>query len=206
MRGFNVFAGYYKLPDVTAECLTDDGWFMTGDVGEWQDDGSLRIIDRKKNLFKLAQGEYIRPEHIENVYKQSKYVGAIYVHGDSLHSHLVAIVVPNPDAYPGRAKSELAKDPKVEKDVLRGMQEVGKAEGLKGFEQVKRVLLIDEEFSVENGMMTPTMKVKRHAVAKRYERELRELYEKGEDKVKQVAERNTGEAVRRSSVPVGLAS
>ena len=189
VRGFNVFSGYYKLPDVTAECLTDDGWFMTGDVGEWQDDGSLRIIDRKKNLFKLAQGEYIRPEHIEGVYKQSKFIGSIYVHGDSLHSYLIAIIVPNPDAYGGRAKSELIKDKRVERDILRSMDEVGRAEGLKGFEVVKRVLLVDEEFTVENGLLTPTMKVKRHAVGKRYEREIKELYDKGEEKVKQTAER-----------------
>ena len=182
VRGFNVFAGYYKLPDVTAECLTEDGWFMTGDVGEWQDDGSLRIVDRKKNLFKLAQGEYIRPEHIEGVYKQSKHVAAIYVHGDSLHAHLVAIVVPNADAYGGRSRAELIKDPKVMRDVLASMQAVGKAEKLNGFESVRRVLLVDEEFSVENGLLTPTLKVKRHAVAKRYEREIKELYEKGEDK------------------------
>jgi len=189
VRGFNVFAGYYKLPDITAECLTDDGWFMTGDVGEWQDDGSLRIIDRKKNLFKLAQGEYIRPEHIEGVYKQSKYVSSIYVHGDSLHSYLVAIVVPNPDAYQGRPKADLIKDKRVERDILKSMDEVGRAEGLKGFEVVKRVLLVDEEFSVENGLLTPTMKVKRHAVAKRYESEIRELYERSEEKVKGAGER-----------------
>ena len=189
VRGFNVFKGYYKLPDVTAECLTDDGWFMTGDVGEWQDDGSLRIIDRKKNLFKLAQGEYIRPEHIEGVYKQSKYISSIYVHGDSLHSYLIAIIVPNPDAYGGRPKSELIKDKRVERDILKSMDEVGRAEGLKGFEVVKRVLLVDEEFTVENGLLTPTMKAKRHAVAKRYEREIRELYEKGEEKVKQTVDK-----------------
>jgi len=75
-------------------------------------------------------------------------------------------------------------DKRVERDVLKSMEEVGKAEGLKGFETVKRVLLVDEEFSVENGLLTPTMKVKRHAVGKRYEREIRELYEKGEEKGK----------------------
>lgn len=83
VKGPNVFRGYYKQPDETAECM-EDGWFKTGDVGMWLPDGTLKIIDRKKNIFKLAQGEYIRAEYIEGVYKNCKYVANSFVHGDSL--------------------------------------------------------------------------------------------------------------------------
>ena len=213
VRGFNVFSGYYQLPEVTAEVLTADGWFMTGDVGTWLPDGSLKIIDRKKNLFKLSQGEYIRPEHIEGVYKQSKsaqrpphtqhsltvcspdpcvlttvcrlcccrYVGSIYVHGDSEQNYLVAVVVPNWETVGvGASKAAIIKDPKILRQIQQSMEEVAKHEGLKGFEQVRRVLLVDEEWTVENGLMTPTQKLKRNAVAKRFEAEIKALYSKVE--------------------------
>ena len=188
VRGFNVFAGYYQLPDVTAEVLTPDGWFMTGDVGTWQADGSLRIIDRKKNLFKLSQGEYIRPEHIEGVYKQSKHVGSVYVHGESEQNFLVALVVPNWDtvAQPGANRKAVVKDPRVLRLVRQSMEEVAKQEGLKGFEQVKRVLLVEEEWTVDNGLLTPTQKLKRNVMAKRFEKEIKQLYSAPEDKAEQI--------------------
>jgi len=93
IRGPCVFKGYYKNPAITSEVLTNDGWFATGDVGKWRDDGNLQIIDRKKNIFKLAQGEYIRPEYIENVYKQSPYITNAFVYGDSNTTFLVGVFV-----------------------------------------------------------------------------------------------------------------
>ena len=85
-------SGYHKEPQKTSECLDSKGWLSTGDVGSIDSRGIIRIIDRKKHIFKLSQGEYIAPEKIENIMHQSQYVEQVFVYGDSLESSLVVIV------------------------------------------------------------------------------------------------------------------
>merc|ERR550534_3679937 len=94
-RGPNMTAGYWKMPEKTAETIDSEGWLHSGDIGLWLPDGTLKIIDRKKNIFKLSQGEYVAPEKIENVYVQSKYVAQAFIYGNSLERHLVGILVPD---------------------------------------------------------------------------------------------------------------
>ncbi|PRD34465.1 UNVERIFIED_CONTAM: Long-chain-fatty-acid--CoA ligase 1 [Trichonephila clavipes] len=84
IKGLNVFQGYLKDPVKTAETIDEEGWLHTGDIGMWMENGALRIVDRKKHIFKLAQGEYIAPEKIENIYLTSQYVAQIFVYGESL--------------------------------------------------------------------------------------------------------------------------
>ena len=95
MKGPSMFNGYFKRPDKTAECHDEEGWFHTGDVALVYPNGSIRIIDRSKNIFKLSQGEYIAPEKIENIFVLSHFVGQSFVYGDSLKNNVVAVVVPD---------------------------------------------------------------------------------------------------------------
>lgn len=146
--GTNIFMGYYKDEEKTKEALTEDGWYRTGDIGSWDKNGTLKIVDRVKNIFKLQQGEYIAPEKIENIYVRSKYVAQAFVYGNSMKSTLVGVVVPEETVVAEWAKqrqvdasmSSLAKNEELKATILKDIQEQGKLGGLKGFEQVMRMI------------------------------------------------------------------
>uniref|UniRef100_A0A672PAB8 Arachidonate--CoA ligase n=1 Tax=Sinocyclocheilus grahami TaxID=75366 RepID=A0A672PAB8_SINGR len=184
VRGPNVFKGYLKDPEKTKEALGEDGWVHTGDIGRWLPNGTLKIVDRKKHIFKLAQGEYIAPEKIENIYIRSEAVVQAFVHGDSLQACLVAIIVPDPDFLPGWAKKrgiegsyeELCKNKEVKKAILEDIVKLGKESGLKSFEQVKDIALHTEMFSIQNGLLTPTLKTKRADLRNCFRNLIDELY------------------------------
>ncbi|XP_036620212.1 long-chain-fatty-acid--CoA ligase 1 isoform X1 [Trichosurus vulpecula] len=184
VKGPNVFKGYLKDPAKTAEALDKDGWLHTGDIGKWLPNGTLKIIDRKKHIFKLAQGEYIAPEKIENIYQRSEPVAQVFVHGESLQAFLIAIVVPDVETLTSWAKkkgfitshADLCKNKDVKKMILEDMVRLGKEAGLKTFEQVKGIALHLELFSVENGLLTPTLKAKRPELRKYFRSQIDELY------------------------------
>lgn len=184
-RGHNCFQGYYKLPDKTAETLDEDKWVHSGDIGLWDDKGRLKIIDRKKNIFKLAQGEYIAPEKIENVYVNHELVAQAFVYGDSLQATLVSVIIPDEEqlkkwaessGLSGKSFAELCKEEKVKKHILTSLQKHGKEHDLKGFENIKNVYLETELFSVDNDMLTPTFKIKRHQVKKKFQQQIDDMY------------------------------
>ncbi|XP_059947895.1 long-chain-fatty-acid--CoA ligase 6 isoform X2 [Mesoplodon densirostris] len=184
VRGPNVFKGYLKDPERTKEALDDDGWLHTGDIGKWLPAGTLKIIDRKKHIFKLAQGEYIAPEMIENIYIRSEPVAQVYVHGDSLKASLVGIVVPDPEVMPSWAQkrgiegtyAELCTNKELKKAVLEDMVRLGKESGLHSFEQVKAIHIHSDMFSVQNGLLTPTLKAKRPELREYFKKQIEELY------------------------------
>ncbi|ETV94995.1 protein disulfide-isomerase domain [Aphanomyces invadans] len=181
-RGPTVFLGYFKAPDKTAEAIDADGWLHSGDIG---------IVDRKKNIFKLSQGEYVAPEKIENILVTSPYVAQPFVYGDSLHAVLVAIIVPEAQQLKQLAESlhvtgtlaELCSNPKVVEAVHQDIAAVSKKGALSGFETVRAIYLHPEHFTVENDLLTPTFKLKRNDAKKRFSHHIDAMYEKAGDLV-----------------------
>jgi long-chain acyl-CoA synthetase len=201
VRGDGVFVGYYKNEEAT-EGAFEDGWFKTGDVGRWNPNGTLSIIDRKKNIFKLAQGEYVASEKVENVYAQSAVVGQLWIYGNSYKSQLVAVLVPNAEWVLRYATSQgwssgenavgseefiaefqaLFENHGAQlRDVIR--ENLSQVEGsLKGFEKIKNFHIETEidtnlqGFNVENECMTPTFKLRRPFLKKRYLDILKDMY------------------------------
>ncbi|XP_021817428.1 long chain acyl-CoA synthetase 7, peroxisomal isoform X4 [Prunus avium] len=192
VRGPIVFQGYYKDEIQTKEVIDDDGWLHTGDIGLWLPGGQLKIIDRKKNIFKLAQGEYIAPEKVENVYAKCEFVAQSFVYGDSFNSCLVAIVVVDPDVLRAWAASagikyedltQLCNDPRARTAVLASMDALGKEAQLRGFEFAKAVTLVLEPFTLENGLLTPTFKIKRPQAKEHFAKAISTMYSELSDAV-----------------------
>ena len=249
ISGPTVFSGYYRDAEKTKEVLEEGGLFHTGDIGELTPQGMLKIVDRKKNIFKLSQGElrgvdsffvlnvlffcfslffhfllfslsffafffpslilsfpppnnkknpkkttgeYIAVEKIEAVYKKCPLVEQVWAYGNSFESALVAVVVPaeaalrsslaaagvTSDADASTPLAELCARPEVNKHVLAALTATGKDAKLKGFEAVKALHLDDRHFSVEDDTLTPTFKLKRPQLLKRYQAKVDELYAK----------------------------
>ncbi|KAL9961434.1 hypothetical protein ACROYT_G030372 [Oculina patagonica] len=192
LKGTNVFLGYLKAPEKTAETIDKDGWLHTGDIGEWLPNGTLKIVDRVKHIFKLAQGEYVAPEKIENIYLRSRFVAQAFVYGDSLRSFVVGIVIPDQEVLEPWARSkkipgdfaELCDNEEVRKAIFDDMKGKGNEGKLNSFEQVKAIRLHKELFSVENGFLTPTFKTKRALVEKAFKETFQDLYEEVDQKMK----------------------
>ncbi|XP_003704886.1 acyl-CoA synthetase long-chain isoform X1 [Megachile rotundata] len=186
--GANVSAGYYKLPDKTKEdFFQEDGkqWFRTGDIGEFHSDGSIKIIDRKKDLVKLQLGEYVSLGKVEAELKTCPVVENICVYGDSHKTHTVALVVPNTYyleeiasnlGYKGKTIEELCCNPEVEKMVLQELIEQAKKCKLERFEIPGAVKLCAEQWSPDMGLVTAAFKLKRKAVQERYQHEINRMY------------------------------
>ena len=183
IRGGNVMRGYYRQPEATAAVMQDDGWFATGDVGHVDEAGHLFITDRKKDLFKLSNGKYIAPQQIESLLKQSEFVSQVVVVGSS-RKYPAALIVPDWESLKGalRAAGEdlpttheaLSRLPAAIKIVQKDVTMI--TAHLADYERVRRIVLLVDEFSIEKGEMTPTLKVKRPVVDREYGELIDELY------------------------------
>ncbi|KAL2524954.1 Long chain acyl-CoA synthetase 4 [Abeliophyllum distichum] len=183
IRGDILFSGYFKREDLTNEVLVD-GWFHTGDIGQWQANGSLKIIDRKKNIFKLSQGEYVAVENLENIYGLVTDIDSIWIYGNSFESFLIAVINPNKQAVEQWAEQNgisgdfnaLCQNPKVKEYILGELSKIGKEKKLKGFEFIKAVHLDPEPFDMERDLLTPTFKKKRPQLLKYYQDVINSIY------------------------------
>jgi long-chain acyl-CoA synthetase len=181
-RGPHVMKGYYKADDLTAEVVDADGWFHTGDIGEFTPEGYLRITDRKKALFKLSTGKYVIPQPIENALMEHALIEQAVVVGNN-EKYATALLFPSADNLSHWAKGQgiaadgidaLIQDPKVTAEFERLVAEANR--GCDHWSQVKRFRLVPEPMTVDNGLLTPKMSVKRSDVSKRYATDIALIY------------------------------
>ncbi|MEM7532481.1 MAG: long-chain fatty acid--CoA ligase [Chloroflexota bacterium] len=186
LKGTGVFSGYYNNPEANAEAFTEDGWFKSGDIGHVDDDGYLFITDRKKYLIITAAGKNIPPAPIEQKLMQHPMIGQVVVHGDA-RNYLTALFTIDPEGaqvwaeQQGKAEAGTPVDMAsfiADSDVQNELQSFvdGVNDGLASFETVKYFRVLPEEFSVENGLLTPSMKVKRKTVETEFVGLLDEMY------------------------------
>ncbi|HEX8806592.1 MAG TPA: long-chain fatty acid--CoA ligase, partial [Candidatus Aquilonibacter sp.] len=177
-RGRNIMRGYYRDPEATAQALID-GWFHTGDIGELDADGFLRITDRKKEVFQTATGKYVSPARVEASIKRSVFVAQAMVVGDG-RSYPIALIAPNWDLVrvelnlPSITTEELATRDDVQQFVAGQVRE--QTADLASYERIRYIVVVPHEFTVERGELSPAMKIKRRVVEERYKDEIERVY------------------------------
>ena len=190
VRGPILFKGYLNLPEETEKSLDKDGWLHSGDVAMIipEHGNAFRIIDRVKNMFKLQQGEYISPEKIENKLGNCKYIEQIFIYGDSLQNYLVGILVPkSKDVIEFLKKKGIEnvskenykdyfEDEDLIKDILNEINDFSRHNDIKGFEIIKKVYLSKEAFTIDNNLLTTTLKIRRHVAKKHFLKEIEKMY------------------------------
>jgi long-chain acyl-CoA synthetase len=185
-KSASVMKGYYNKPELTAESIDADGWFHTGDIGEFVDGRFLKITDRKKEMFKTSGGKYIAPQVIENKMKEDPLIEQMMVVGSD-RKFPAALIIPafdelqkwaSKNGVTAKSHAELVKDEKVVKlyhDLVKKYNQ-----GFAQWEQVKKEVLLPEQWTVETGEMTPTMKVKRKVITEKNKDLIEELYNRAE--------------------------
>jgi len=182
LRGPNVMRGYYGHPEETASVLSD-GWFATGDVGHLDKHGRLYITDRKKDLFKLSNGKYVAPQQIESLLKQSEFVSQVVVVGAG-RKQPAALVVPEWEAVRQALSAEGKVFPSGRVDLSKFAPAIKLVQGdvslltreLADYERIRRIALLPEEFTIDKGELTPTLKVKRRVIDQKFGTLIEELY------------------------------
>ncbi len=183
VRGPNVMRGYYNKPEETRAVFTSDGWFKTGDIGTIDEDGFLRITDRKKELFKTSGGKYISPQPIEQAIKGSRFVNQVVLIGAE-RKFPAALIVPVWEQLESycklkgievKSRSEMCEHPRIIDLMQRQID--GLTPNLAKYEKIKKVALLENEFTIESGELTPTLKVKRRVIDQKYRDVIEKLYE-----------------------------
>ena len=182
IKGGNVMRGYYNKPEATAESFTEDGWFKSGDVGEFDENGELRITDRIKDLMKTSGGKYIAPQLIESTLGADHFIEQVMVVGEQ-KKFVSALIVPSFEALEEYAqnrnityssRAELVQHPEIIELYRQRINE--RSRELANYEKVKEFKLLPDEFSVDRNEITPTMKIKRKFVADKYNEDINKMY------------------------------
>jgi long-chain acyl-CoA synthetase len=182
-RGPNIMKGYFNRPEDTAEAIDADGWFYTGDIGHIDDDGFLVITDRKKSLIVTAGGKNVAPAAIENALSADKFINQAFAYGDA-RKYISALIVPDWERVEKYAEehkvkysslAELCGHPVINSLIQRRVDAA--QEEFSPHERVKKFKLMEREFSQEDGEVTPTLKLKRNEITRRYWKELDSLYD-----------------------------
>lgn len=185
--GSNVFQGYFRDPERTRLAVDPQGWLHTGDIGEWQLSGTLRIIDRKKQIFKLSQGEYVAPDSVEETVRQSDYIAQVFVHGDSLKSCVIAVVVPEHGAIQAWAKrhhlpsdsfTAICNMREVKRFIMEDMTRLSKEANLAYYEEVKDIHLHPATFTVQSGLLSASGLLMRQKLVKYFKPQLEDMYKR----------------------------
>ncbi|KAI9800833.1 MAG: hypothetical protein M1825_003616 [Sarcosagium campestre] len=184
IRGPPIMAGYYENEKETQEAMSD-GWFKTGDIGEFDKNGHLKIIDRKKNLVKTLNGEYIALEKLESIYRSATVVANICVYAAPDKAKPIAIIVPAEPALKllaeqngvqGTGLEDLVHDEKLTSLILKDLQAAGRKGGLAGIEIIDGVVLADEEWNPQNGLTTSAQKLNRRGIVTKYQKDVDKAY------------------------------
>lgn len=182
VKGPNVMQGYYKQPELTAEVLKPDGWFHTGDIGELHEGHYLKITDRKKEMFKTSGGKYIAPQPMENKFKESSLIEQVLVVGEN-KNYPAALIVPSimglqdwcrHKDIPYTTDDEMLQKPEILDKFQKEIDKLNKYFGK--WEQVKRFKILNQQWKVESGELTPTMKLKRKIIHQKFAKEIESLY------------------------------
>ncbi len=183
VKGPTVTSGYFKNPEANLQAFTDDGFFRTGDAGYFTEDGALVLTERIKDLFKTSNGKYIAPQMLESRLAENKYIDEVAVIGDQ-RKYVTALVVPNfsqlkkwaeEKGYDFPDTDAMVSDPRTVDFIMRQIEPM--QDGLASYEKIKKITLLPHHFSIMNGEVTNTMKVRRPIVARRYSREIEKMYE-----------------------------
>lgn len=183
-RGPNIMKGYYNNKKATEEAIDKEGWLHTGDIGEFDKQGFLKITDRKKHLFKTSGGKYIAPQQLESLFTRSKFIDQFVLIGDNKTS-LSALITPDFEAIreyadahkiPYERVEDLAHHPEIYKLIEKDIQTLQK--NLANYERIRKFVILDKPFTIEGGELTPTLKVRRKVIEERYANLIKEMYDR----------------------------
>jgi long-chain acyl-CoA synthetase len=187
MGGTGLCSGYLHDEEATAALFTDEShtWIHTGDIGKFDEDNSCVIVDRMRSIFKLSQGEYVAGDLIASFFEAGALIEHCYVHGDATRSFLVAVVAPNRagvEAWLGKRQisdeefTAQVKTPALKEAIVKQIKEISDAKKLLGYQRVQAVALVEDTWTIENGVLSPTFKPKRKVLADRYRQQIEALY------------------------------